>query len=70
MRLQQDPLTKTKNYVHAAQAFVILLAWILTIAVYVASGSTDGRTSWFFALVGNLPFRALHSQATTANPVP
>jgi hypothetical protein len=70
MRLQQDSLTKTKNYVHAAQAFVILLSWILTIAVYVASGSTDGRTSWFFALVSNFPYRALHSQATTANPVP
>jgi hypothetical protein len=55
MRLQQDSLTKTKNFIHAAQAFVILLGWILTVAVYVASGSTDGRTSWFFALVSAPP---------------
>src|SRR4051794_7895986 len=55
MRLQQDSLTNIKNYIHAAQAFVVLVAWILTIAIYVANGSTDGRTSWFFALVSTLP---------------
>lgn len=60
MRLQQDALTRTKNFIHAAQAFVILLAWILTIAVYVASGSTDGRTSWFFALVSALSHLTFH----------
>ena len=64
MRLQQDSLAKKKNYVHAAQAFAILLSWILTIAVYVTSGSTDGRTSWFFALVSNfLPPPSFHRSA-------
>ena len=63
MRLQQDSLTRTKNFIHAAQACLILLAWILTIAVYVASGSTDGRTNWFFALVSPPPSAPL-------NPLP
>ena len=63
MRLQQDSLTNTKNYIHAAQAFVVLVAWILTIAIYVANGSTDGRTSWFFALVSTLPAPPKHPKA-------
>jgi len=64
MRLQQDSLTRTKNFIHAAQACLILLAWILTIAVYVTSGSTDGRTNWFFALVrGPLQHPTIHCQS-------
>ena len=64
MRLQQDSLTRTKNIIHAAQAFLILLAWILTIAVYITSGPSDGRTSWFFALVSG-PFQhpTIHCQS-------
>lgn len=68
MRLQQDSLTKTKNYIHAAQAFVILLSWTLTIAVYIATGSTDGRTSWFFVLVSHLFLRSSIPNQLTPSP--
>lgn len=42
---------RTKAIVHAVQAFIIFIAWILTIAVYTRKGSNDGRTDYYFALV-------------------
>jgi hypothetical protein len=47
-------VTRIKGFFHAFQAFLIFLAWALTIAVFTRDGATDGRTAWFFALVGYL----------------
>ncbi|KAK2786409.1 hypothetical protein FQN51_003596 [Onygenales sp. PD_10] len=41
---------RVKTLLHAFQAFVIFLAWALTIAVFTRAGATDGRTAWYFAL--------------------
>ena len=55
MQLQQESLSKAKNYAHATQGALIFLAWALTIAVFVSNGHSDSRTGWFFALVRTLP---------------
>jgi len=55
MRLQEESLTKIKNYTHATQGALIFLAWALTIAVFTSNGHSDSRTGWFFALVRTLP---------------
>ncbi|KAI9929828.1 hypothetical protein AWENTII_003728 [Aspergillus wentii] len=41
---------RAKNIVHAAQAFIIFLAWALTIAVFTKGDGIDGRSAWYFAL--------------------
>ncbi len=43
---------KIKNYIHAAQALLIFLGWVLTIAVFTKPGTTDGRSKYYFVLVG------------------
>lgn len=65
MRLAQDRLATTKNYIHAAQGCILFLAAILTIAVYTRDGSTDGRTSWYFALVGSTKPRTPEPRLTS-----
>jgi translocation protein SEC72 len=50
MRLPQDRFQVIKNYLHAAQACLLFLTIILTIAVYTRNGASDGRTGWYFAL--------------------
>lgn len=50
MRLPQSRLQRLKNYLHAAQLFLLLLSLILTIAIYTRRGPSSSRTSWFFAL--------------------
>lgn len=42
---------RTKNIIHGVQAFVIFLAWALTIAVFTKGGGIDGRSAWYWALV-------------------
>lgn len=51
MKLPLFLVQKGKNYIHGFQAFVIFLAWALTIAVFTKTGKTDGRTKYYFALV-------------------
>ncbi|KKK15026.1 hypothetical protein ARAM_004664 [Aspergillus rambellii] len=41
---------RTKNAIHGLQAFIIFLAWALTIAVFTKSGGIDGRSGWYFGL--------------------
>jgi len=50
MRLPLDHFGKIKNYIHIGQAAVLFLAWILTIAIFTRSGTTDGRVGWYFGL--------------------
>ncbi|KMP03160.1 hypothetical protein CIHG_02519 [Coccidioides immitis H538.4] len=50
MRLPHINTSRTKNIIHAFQAFIIFLAWAMTIAVFTRDGKTDGRTAWYFAL--------------------
>ena len=52
MRVPQTSNTKIKNYIHGGQAFILVLAWVLTIAVFAQDGSTHAATAWYFALVG------------------
>lgn len=40
-----------KNAVHGLQGLAILVAWILTIAVFTRAGRSGGQTRYFFALV-------------------
>ena len=51
MRLPLDSAQRMKNYIHAAQGFVLLLCWVLTIAVFGQAGPTHGVTVWYFVLV-------------------
>ena len=51
MRLQLDRFGQIKNYIHAGQAAVLFLAWVLTIALLTRDGTTDGRVGWYFGLV-------------------
>ncbi|KAL5360418.1 hypothetical protein BJX96DRAFT_150313 [Aspergillus floccosus] len=41
---------RTKNIIHGVQAFIIFLAWALTIAVFTKGGGIDGRSAWYWAL--------------------
>ncbi|EEP79472.1 conserved hypothetical protein [Uncinocarpus reesii 1704] len=50
MKLPHINSARTKNIIHAFQAFIIFLAWAMTIAVFTRNGKTDGRTAWYFAL--------------------
>ncbi|KAI4268435.1 MAG: hypothetical protein LQ337_007843 [Flavoplaca oasis] len=50
MRLPDNILQKSKIVLHGIQAFVIFLAWAITIAIFTKDGSTDGRVKYFFAL--------------------
>ncbi|KAI1912127.1 hypothetical protein LOZ53_004794 [Ophidiomyces ophidiicola] len=50
MNLPHFNTSRTKTLLHAFQAFIIFLAWAMTIAVFTRDGKTDGRTAWYFAL--------------------
>jgi len=50
MQLQLDHFGKIKHFIHFAQAGVLFLAWVLTIALFTRSGSSDGRVGWYFGL--------------------
>lgn len=52
MRLQLDHFGKLKNHIHAGQALILFLAWVLTIALLTRDGRSDGRVGWYFGLVG------------------
>ncbi|KAF9891027.1 hypothetical protein FE257_005284 [Aspergillus nanangensis] len=41
---------RTKNIIHGVQAFIIFLAWAITIAVFTKGGGIDGRSAWYWAL--------------------
>ncbi|PWY79135.1 hypothetical protein BO70DRAFT_397252 [Aspergillus heteromorphus CBS 117.55] len=41
---------RTKNLIHGLQAFIIFLAWALTIAVFTRGDGIDGRSAWYWAL--------------------
>ncbi|EGE06549.1 hypothetical protein TEQG_05548 [Trichophyton equinum CBS 127.97] len=42
--------SRTKSIIHGFQAFIIFLAWAMTIAVFTQPGKTDGRTVYYFIL--------------------
>jgi len=50
MRLPSASPGRVKTLIHAAQAFLIFLAWAMTIAVFTKSGGIDGRSGWFFGV--------------------
>ncbi|PGH20352.1 hypothetical protein AJ80_03620 [Polytolypa hystricis UAMH7299] len=50
MRLPHMGSGRAKMLMHSFQAFIIFLAWVLTIAIFTRDGKTDGRTAWYFAL--------------------
>ncbi|KAK2734446.1 hypothetical protein FQN57_001681 [Myotisia sp. PD_48] len=50
MRLPNFASSRTKTIVHALQAFMIFLGWVLTIAVFTRDGANDGRTIWYFIM--------------------
>lgn len=59
MRLPQPSggMGRTKNIIHFVQAFVIFIAWAMTIAIWTKGGSgIDGRTAWYWALVSFTSF--------------
>ena len=41
---------RAKNIIHAAQALLIFVAAMITIAIFTKNGPSDGRISYFFAL--------------------
>ncbi|KAF7716460.1 Uncharacterized protein PECH_003866 [Penicillium ucsense] len=41
---------RTKNIIHFVQAFVIFIAWAMTIAVWTKGDGIDGRTVWYWLL--------------------
>lgn len=47
-------LGRTKNLLHCAQAFIIFLAWALTIAIWTKGDGIDGRTVYYWILVSAL----------------
>lgn len=44
-------LGRTKNVIHFSQAFIIFLAWALTIAIWTKGDGMDPRTVWYWILV-------------------
>lgn len=40
-----------KNILHTSQAFIIFIAWALTIAIWTKGDGIDGRTGWYWGLV-------------------
>ena len=44
-------LGRTKNIIHFVQAFIIFLAWAMTIAIWTKGDGIDGRTVWYWILV-------------------
>lgn len=52
MKLPHVNLSRTKTILHALQAFIIFLGWAMTIAVFTRDGPTDGRTVYYFIMVG------------------
>jgi hypothetical protein len=47
-------LGRTKNIIHFVQAFIIFLAWALTIAIWTKGDGIDGRTVYYWILVSIL----------------
>ncbi|KAJ6002134.1 hypothetical protein N7522_007361, partial [Penicillium canescens] len=43
-------LGRTKNILHFTQAFIIFIAWALTIAIWTKGDGIDGRTGWYWGL--------------------
>ncbi|CAG8388884.1 unnamed protein product [Penicillium salamii] len=43
-------LGRTKNIIHFVQAFIIFIAWAMTIAIWTKKGGIDGRTGWYWGL--------------------
>ncbi|KAI9673252.1 MAG: hypothetical protein M1829_004317 [Trizodia sp. TS-e1964] len=50
--LELSYLQKAKNAAHIFQTLLIFIVWAITIAVLRGDGSTDGRSKWYFAVVG------------------
>ncbi|KAM5456241.1 hypothetical protein MaudCBS49596_001262 [Microsporum audouinii] len=50
MRLPDLTNSRTKTIIHAFQAFIIFLAWAMTIAVFTQPGKADGRIVYYFIL--------------------
>lgn len=44
-------LGRTKNIIHFIQAFIIFIAWALTIAIWTKGDGIDSRTVWYWILV-------------------
>lgn len=60
-------LGRTKNIIHFVQAFIIFIAWALTIAIWTKKGGIDGRTGWYWGLVSDScfnPRRAVLTRTT------
>ncbi|KAJ5223500.1 hypothetical protein N7468_008042 [Penicillium chermesinum] len=49
-RLSGGNLGRTKNIIHFSQAFIIFIAWALTIAIWTKGGGVDGRTVFYWVL--------------------
>jgi hypothetical protein len=47
-------LGRTKNIIHFVQAFVIFIAWAMTIAIWTKGNGIDGRTVWYWILVSSI----------------
>lgn len=45
---------RTKNIIHFVQAFVIFLAWAMTIGIWTKGDGIDGRTVWYWILVSSI----------------
>lgn len=50
-------LGRTKNIIHFVQAFIIFLAWALTIAIWTKGDGIDPRTVWYWVLVSVARYR-------------
>lgn len=67
MRLPQPSggMGRTKNIIHFVQAFIIFIAWAMTIAIWTKGGSgIDGRTAWYWALVSFTSLSSLLAEQT------
>lgn len=47
-------LGRTKNIIHFVQAFIVFIAWALTIAIWTKGDGIDGRTVFYWILVSSL----------------
>lgn len=67
MQLPANVLQRSKNILHAIQGLLIFLAWAVTIAVFTKTGTTDGRSKYFFALVSSSIMTGPDGRLTSAS---
>ena len=69
MGMLEQHYQRIKNGVHGIQGLGIVVAWIITIAVFTRPGKSGGQTKYFFALVRPfIPFPSSLLPPTVSSP--